>query len=117
VKVYERQDALLHSKTAVIDGVSSTVGSMNLDQRSLNNDEINAVVLGEDFANQIRSTAPERIINGIIAVPSMAVMMMLAVKPTAMEPFVITRRLRILGWLGTGVMALVVLALFATWTT
>ena len=54
VKVYEQQDAMQHSKTAVIDGVWSTVGSMNLDQRSfLNNDEINAVVLGEDFANQM----------------------------------------------------------------
>jgi hypothetical protein len=32
-----------------------------------------------------------------------------------MGPFVITRRLRILGWLATTVMALVVLAMFATW--
>ena len=30
VKLYERRDALLHSKTAVIDGVWSTVGSTNL---------------------------------------------------------------------------------------
>jgi NRAMP (natural resistance-associated macrophage protein)-like metal ion transporter len=57
------------------------------------------------------------VINGIIAVPIMAVMMLLAVKPAVMGPFVITRRLRILGWLATGVMALVVLALFATWRT
>jgi NRAMP (natural resistance-associated macrophage protein)-like metal ion transporter len=57
------------------------------------------------------------VINGIIAVPIMAVMMMLAVKPEVMGAFVITRRLRILGWLATGVMALVVLALFATWKT
>jgi cardiolipin synthase len=50
IKVYERGGALLHSKTAVIDGVWSTVGSTNLDWRSfLDNDEINAVVLGRDF--------------------------------------------------------------------
>ena len=50
VKVYERGGALLHSKTAVIDGVWSTVGSTNLDWRSfLDNDEINAVILGRDF--------------------------------------------------------------------
>ncbi len=50
VKVYERGGALLHSKTAVIDGVWSTVGSTNLDWRSfLDNDEVNAVVLGRDF--------------------------------------------------------------------
>ena len=55
------------------------------------------------------------VVNGIIAVPIMAVMMMLAVKPEVMGPFVITRRLRLLGWLATSVMALVVLAMIATW--
>jgi cardiolipin synthase len=44
VKIYERRGALLHSKTALIDGVWSCVGSTNLDWRSfLDNDEINAV--------------------------------------------------------------------------
>ena len=51
VKIYERQDELLHAKTAVIDGVWSTVGSSNLDWRSfLDNDEVNAVVIGREFA-------------------------------------------------------------------
>lgn len=51
VKVYELQGAVLHAKTAVVDGVVSTVGSSNLDYRSLaGNNEINAVVVGEDFA-------------------------------------------------------------------
>lgn len=54
VKIYERRGALLHSKTALIDGVWSCVGSTNLDWRSfLDNDEINAVVLGHDFAQQM----------------------------------------------------------------
>jgi len=54
VKIYERQGALLHSKTAVIDGVWSTVGSSNLDWRSfMDNDEVNAVILGRDFAAQM----------------------------------------------------------------
>lgn len=54
VKIYERRGALLHSKTALIDGVWSCVGSTNLDWRSfLDNDEINAVVLGRDFARQM----------------------------------------------------------------
>ena len=40
-------DALLHAKTAVIDGVWATVGSTNLDWRSfLHNQELNAVILG-----------------------------------------------------------------------
>jgi cardiolipin synthase A/B len=50
IKIYEKQDALLHAKTALIDGVWSTVGSTNLDWRSfVNNQEINAVILGQDF--------------------------------------------------------------------
>lgn len=54
VKIYERTGALLHAKTAVIDGVWSTVGSTNLDWRSfLDNDEINAVILGREFASQM----------------------------------------------------------------
>lgn len=56
VKIYERQDALLHAKTALIDGVWSTVGSTNLDWRSfLNNQEINAVILGQDFGAQMQA--------------------------------------------------------------
>ena len=56
VQIYERQGALLHAKTAVIDGVWSTVGSTNLDWRSfLDNDEVNAVVLGREFANQMQA--------------------------------------------------------------
>jgi cardiolipin synthase len=54
VKIYERRDAVLHSKTVCIDGVWSTVGSTNLDWRSfLLNDEINAVILGRAFAEQM----------------------------------------------------------------
>lgn len=56
VKIYERQDALLHAKTALIDGVWSTIGSTNLDWRSfVNNQEINAVVLGQDFGAQMQA--------------------------------------------------------------
>lgn len=56
VKIYERRDALLHSKTALIDGVWSTVGSTNLDWRSfLHNDEVNAVILGQEFGAQMRA--------------------------------------------------------------
>lgn len=56
VKIYERQDALLHAKTALIDGVWSTIGSTNLDWRSfLYNHEINAVVLGQEFGEQMQA--------------------------------------------------------------
>jgi cardiolipin synthase len=47
---------LLHAKTAVIDGIWSTVGSSNLDYRSvLHNDEINAIILGSEFAAEMES--------------------------------------------------------------
>ena len=40
----------------MIDGVWSTVGSTNLDWRSfLDNDEINAVVLGRDFGLKMQA--------------------------------------------------------------
>jgi cardiolipin synthase A/B len=54
VRIYERRGALLHAKTALIDGVWSCVGSANLDWRSLvDNDEVVAVILGRDFAAQM----------------------------------------------------------------
>ncbi len=54
VKIFERKGALLHAKTAIVDGVWSCVGSSNLDWRSaLDNDEINAVILGREFAQQM----------------------------------------------------------------
>ena len=53
------------------------------------------------------------IVNGVIAVPIMVVMMLLAVKPAVMGAFVIKRRLWVLGWLATAVMALAVMAMFA----
>lgn len=56
VKLYELQDAVLHAKTAVIDGVVSTVGSSNMDWRSFTgNHEVNAVVFGEDFGDAMNS--------------------------------------------------------------
>jgi cardiolipin synthase A/B len=56
IKIYEREDALLHAKTVLIDGVWSTIGSTNLDWRSFtNNQEINAIVLGQDFGMQMQT--------------------------------------------------------------
>ena len=51
VKIYEHSTSLLHAKTAVVDKVWSTVGSTNMDNMSLlTNDEVNAVILNQEFA-------------------------------------------------------------------
>lgn len=56
IRIYERGGGVLHSKTALIDGVWSSIGSTNLDWRSfLYNDEVNAVVLGAEFAQQMQA--------------------------------------------------------------
>lgn len=56
VRIFERRGAIMHAKTASIDGVWSTIGSTNLDWRSfLHNDEINAVILGRGFAAQMET--------------------------------------------------------------
>jgi cardiolipin synthase len=56
IKIYQRQDALLHAKTALIDGVWSTIGSTNLDWRSfVNNYEVNAIMLGQDFGTKMQN--------------------------------------------------------------
>ena len=57
VRLFERRDVVLHAKTALIDGVWSTVGSTNLDWRSfLHNQELNAVVLGAEFGQRMRAS-------------------------------------------------------------
>jgi NRAMP (natural resistance-associated macrophage protein)-like metal ion transporter len=53
------------------------------------------------------------VINGVLAVPIMGVMVLLAARPAVMGPFVISRRLKSLGWLTTGLMAFAVALLIA----
>lgn len=56
VKIYEIQNEVLHSKTAVIDGVWSVIGSSNFDHRSvLFNDEVDVIVLGRATAAQLET--------------------------------------------------------------
>jgi cardiolipin synthase A/B len=56
VKLYERRGGMLHAKTAVIDGVWSTIGSTNLDLWSFARDnEVNAVILGRDFSKEMEA--------------------------------------------------------------
>ena len=57
VEIYEYQPALMHAKAMVVDGVWATVGSANLDYRSLAiNEEINLVVYDAGFAGQLEQS-------------------------------------------------------------
>jgi len=60
VKIYQLQVAVLHAKTAVIDGTWTTVGSANIDRRSfLHNYELNVVVLDPGFGRDMESAFAE----------------------------------------------------------
>jgi Mn2+/Fe2+ NRAMP family transporter len=55
------------------------------------------------------------VINGVVAVPVMIVIMLMASKPSIMGRLVISPGLRIMGWLSTAVMATAAVGMFATW--
>ncbi len=55
------------------------------------------------------------VINGVVAAPVMAMMVMLGSRKDVMGAFTLSRPLKILGWLGVVVMAGASLAMFATW--
>jgi NRAMP (natural resistance-associated macrophage protein)-like metal ion transporter len=62
----------------------------------------------------IRALFWSAVINGVIAVPIMIVMMLMADDPKVMGPFCVTRRLKALGWMATWTMAAAVVAMFVT---
>jgi NRAMP (natural resistance-associated macrophage protein)-like metal ion transporter len=55
------------------------------------------------------------VVNGVVAVPLMAVIMAMSRRPRVMGAFTIPRPLWAMGWLTTAVMAVVVVVMFATW--
>ncbi|BCT66727.1 divalent metal cation transporter [Nitrosospira sp. NRS527] len=67
------------------------------------------VMLNFTSIDPIKALFWSAVINGVIAVPIMAIMMSMAAKPEIMGKFIVTSRLQILGWLATAVMALAVI--------
>jgi NRAMP (natural resistance-associated macrophage protein)-like metal ion transporter len=63
--------------------------------------------------DSIKALIWSAIVNGVVAVPIMAVLMLMASNPAVMGSFVVSRRLKLLGWLATGVMAVAVALMFA----
>jgi len=61
----------------------------------------------------IRALFWSAVINGVISVPVLIVMMLLAGNAKVMGPFVAGRPLKVVGWLATLVMAAAVCAMFA----
>jgi cardiolipin synthase len=56
VRIYEYDPTTLHAKTFVVDGIWSSVGTMNFDNRSLAlNDEATLVVLDSGFGRQMEA--------------------------------------------------------------
>jgi cardiolipin synthase len=54
VRIHEWREALMHAKTAVVDGAWSSIGSTNLDWRSaVHNYEADLVVLDAGFAQEM----------------------------------------------------------------
>jgi Mn2+/Fe2+ NRAMP family transporter len=54
------------------------------------------------------------VVNGVVAAPLMAVIMLLACRKDVMGEFTLPIRLKVLGWVATAVMAAVTVGMFAT---
>lgn len=55
-RIFEMRDAVVHAKLAVVDDTWTMIGSSNLDRRSVVfNNEVDAVVLGNDSAGQVEA--------------------------------------------------------------
>jgi cardiolipin synthase A/B len=65
-RIYEMQNAVLHCKIAAVDGVWTSIGSSNLDRRSLVfNNEIDAIILGTDTASQVQTLLERDMANSV----------------------------------------------------
>ena len=72
------------------------------------------IALGFTSIDPIKALYWSAVINGVISVPIMVVMMLMAVHPKIMGKFVITPGLRVMGWLATLMMAAAVTAMLLT---
>ena len=72
------------------------------------------MALGFTAIDPIKALFWSAVINGVIAVPIMAVMMLMAGSRAVMGDFMVSRQLRWAGWASTALMALAVIAMLAT---
>ena len=72
------------------------------------------VGMGFTAIDPIKALYWSAVINGVISVPIMVVMMLMATRAEVMGQFTISTRLKVLGWLATGMMAAAVAAMVLT---
>jgi len=72
---------------------------------------LGGVLLDFTSIDPVQALVWSAIINGVIAIPIMAVMMIIASKPEIMGTFIIKKKLRILGWSATALMLITVITM------
>lgn len=76
---------------------------------------LGGVMLDFTSIDPVQALIWSAVINGVIAIPIMAVMILIASKPEVMGAFVIKKKLRILGWTATALMLITVITMVAFW--
>jgi Mn2+/Fe2+ NRAMP family transporter len=64
--------------------------------------------------NPIKALFLSAVINGVVAAPIMAMVMLLAANPKAMGTFTLPMPLKVMGWLATAVMLIASVGMFLT---
>ncbi|MEZ2409183.1 NRAMP family divalent metal transporter [Bosea sp. RCC_152_1] len=72
------------------------------------------VALNFTSVDPIKALVWSAMINGVVAVPIMVILMLLAADPKIMKQFVIGRALKVLGWIATAAMAAAVIGMAIT---
>jgi len=76
---------------------------------------LTGVVINFVGLDPIKALFWSAVINGVVAVPLMAIIMLMAMRRDVMGPLVLPPALRAVGWLCTGAMTVAVALMFATW--
>jgi NRAMP (natural resistance-associated macrophage protein)-like metal ion transporter len=73
------------------------------------------VLLNNSPIDPIKALFWSAVINGVVAVPIMAIMMLIATRHRVMGEFRLSPRLRFMGWLSTAAMTLAAIAMIGSW--
>ena len=100
-------------------GWTTGLGREPLDAKAFYGAIVAATLIGVGFnfvsIDPIKALFWCAVLNGVVAVPLMVTMMIMANQPKVMGRFVLPPLLSVMGWLCTGVMAAAVAIMFATW--